>query len=144
MYAKLDEIPAMPLQDIKKTKPYGQMHNVKTVDAQRENSIPTTNKVCGGGGGGGGGGGCIMKVVDNLFFKKLMVNSSSMRQFQRVTITYVTENKKNYYEIYISSTMSIVFASFKHLQLPISIKIPFTILQILYICMAATSLNSSL
>ena len=37
MFAKFDEIPAMTLQDIKETKRYG-----------RENSIPTTNKVCGG------------------------------------------------------------------------------------------------
>ena len=62
-----DENPAMTLQDIKETKRYGwtdvRTDNVKTVlrkqsvmdgrtDActhgQRENSIPTTNKVCGG------------------------------------------------------------------------------------------------
>ena len=31
--------------------------------------------------------------------------------------------------------MSIVFTSFKHPKLPISIKIPVTLLQIVYICM---------
>ena len=34
--------------------------------------------------------------------------------------------------------MSIVFTSFKHPELPISIKIPVTLLQIVYICMTAT------
>ena len=33
--------------------------------------------------------------------------------------------------------MSIVFTSFKHIKLPISIKIPVTLLQIVDICMAA-------
>ena len=42
MFAKFDEIPAMTLQDIKETKHYGRTHG------QQENSIPTTNKVCGG------------------------------------------------------------------------------------------------
>ena len=42
MFARFDENPAMTLQDIKETKRYGR------TDRQRENSIPTTNKVCGG------------------------------------------------------------------------------------------------
>ena len=42
MFARFDEIPAMTLQDIKETKHYGRM------DGQHENSIPSTNKVCGG------------------------------------------------------------------------------------------------
>ena len=46
MFAKFDEIPAMTLQDIKETKLYGQMQG--RTDGQRENSIPTTNKICGG------------------------------------------------------------------------------------------------
>ena len=46
MFASFDENPAMTLQDIKETKRYGR------TDAQRENSIPTTNKVCRRGGGG--------------------------------------------------------------------------------------------
>ena len=37
--------------------------------------------------------------------------------------------------------MSIVFTSFKHHKLPISIKIPVTLLQIVYICMTAISPN---
>ena len=45
---------------------------------------------------------------------------------------------------FIPSTMSIVFVSFKHLELPISIKISVTIMQIVYICMTATSPNLSL
>ena len=49
MFAKFDEIPAMTLQDIKETKRY------RRADAHtdgRENSKPSTNKVCRGGGGG--------------------------------------------------------------------------------------------
>ena len=46
MFAKFDENPAMTLQDIKKTKRYGRTD--ASTDGQRENSIPTTNKVCGG------------------------------------------------------------------------------------------------
>ena len=42
MFARFDENPAMTLQDIKETKRYGR------TDGQHENSIPTTNKVCGG------------------------------------------------------------------------------------------------
>ena len=54
MFARFDENPAMTLQDIKKTKRYGrtdgQTHGRTDAqtDGQRENSIPTTNKVCGG------------------------------------------------------------------------------------------------
>ena len=50
MFARFDENPAMTLQDIKKTKRYGWTHgrtDART-DGQRENSIPTTNKVCRG------------------------------------------------------------------------------------------------
>ena len=69
MFARFDENPAMTLQDIKETKHYGWMdahtdgrkssndssryQGNKTLrtdgctDGQRENSIPTTNKVCG-------------------------------------------------------------------------------------------------
>ena len=46
MFARFDENPAMTLQDIKETKHYGWTH--EQTDGQRENSIPTTNKVCGG------------------------------------------------------------------------------------------------
>ena len=44
LFARFDENPAMTLQDIKETKRY------RRTDGQRENSIPSTNKVCGGGG----------------------------------------------------------------------------------------------
>ena len=46
MFARFNENPAMTLQDIKETKHYGQTH--RRTEGQRENSIPTTNKVCGG------------------------------------------------------------------------------------------------
>ena len=46
MFARFDENPAMTLQDIKETKRYGRTDG--RTDGQRENSIPTTNKVCGG------------------------------------------------------------------------------------------------
>ena len=53
MFARIDENPAMTLQDIKEAIRYGRTDG--RTDGQRENSIPTTNKVCGGGGGGGWG-----------------------------------------------------------------------------------------
>ena len=49
MFARFNENPEMPLQDIKETKCYGQTHgrtHART-DGQRENSIPN-HKVCGG------------------------------------------------------------------------------------------------
>ena len=42
MFARFDENPAMTLHDIKETKCYPR------TQGQRENSIPTTNKVLGG------------------------------------------------------------------------------------------------
>ena len=50
MFARFDENPAMTLQDIKETKCNGRMHGRTQgrTDGQRENSTPTTNKVCGG------------------------------------------------------------------------------------------------
>ena len=54
MFARFNENPAMTLQDIKETKRYRRMHgrtHART-DGQRENSIPTTNKVFFVGGGG--------------------------------------------------------------------------------------------
>ena len=49
----------------------------------------------------------------------------SLRQFQCVPTTYVTEIKEAYFEIYTEqvSCPLITFASFKHLKLPISIEI---------------------
>ena len=50
MFARFDANQAMTLQDIKETKLYGRT-DARThgwTDGQRENSIPTTNKVCGG------------------------------------------------------------------------------------------------
>ena len=51
--------------------------------------------------------------------------------------------KKLFGNLYFPSIMSIVFTSFKHSKLPIRIKIPVTLLQIVYICMTAISPNSS-
>ena len=50
MFARFDENPAMTLEDIKETKRYGRTdgRTDARTDGQRENSIPTTNKVCGG------------------------------------------------------------------------------------------------
>ena len=48
--------------------------------------------------------------------------------------------RKNYLEIYFfPSIMPIVFTSFKHPKLPISIKISVTLLKIVHICMTAIS-----
>ena len=46
MFARFDKNPAMILQDIKETKLYGRTDG--RTEGQLENSIPTTNKVCGG------------------------------------------------------------------------------------------------
>ena len=53
-----------------------------------------------------------------------------MRQFQCVPTTYVTEIEETYFEIYIYQEVCPFncFVSLKHLNLPISIKIPVTIL----------------
>ena len=56
MFARFDENPAITLQDIKKKtlRTDGQTdgrthgHTYARTHGQRENSIPTTNKVCGG------------------------------------------------------------------------------------------------
>ena len=74
MFARFDENPAMTLQDIKE-KRYGRTH----AHRQSENSIPTTNKVCGGYNDRGGGGiitgklkGCTYKMIHILAFNCLI------------------------------------------------------------------------
>ena len=80
-----------------------------------------------------------MKVVENLsriaygetlnYWKDIYfhIGIASMRQFQCVPTIYVTENKETSFKFtFKPSTMSIVFAYFKHLKLPISIRIPVT------------------
>ena len=65
-----------------------------------------------------------------------------MRQFQCVPTAYVTENKETSFKFTLKpSTMSIVFAYFKHPKLPISIRIPVTIPQVVYIWMTVEFLN---
>ena len=68
-----------------------------------------------------------------------------MRQFHCVPTQYVTENKEEHYlEIYIFQvSCPLSLSLFKHPKLPISIKIPVTLLQIVYICMTAISPNLS-
>ena len=51
MSARFDENPAMTLKAIKKQNVTDGRAYARR-DGQRENSIPTPNKVCGGGGGG--------------------------------------------------------------------------------------------
>ena len=68
------------------------------------------------------------------------IGIASMRQFHFVTTIYLTENKENYFwNLHLGSIMSISIASFKHLNLPIRIKITVTIPQSIYICMIAIS-----
>ena len=50
-----------------------------------------------------------------------------MRQFKCVPTTYVTVIKEAYLEIYKQVACPFGFASYKHLKLPISIKIPVAI-----------------
>ena len=50
-----------------------------------------------------------------------------VRQFQCVPTTYVIEIKETYFEIYTNKYHVHRLSSFKHLKLPISIKIPVTI-----------------
>ena len=66
-----------------------------------------------------------------------------MRQFQCVPTTYVTEIKETYFEmhVYTKQVSCPLASSFKHLKLPISIKTPVTIWQIVYIYMTAISPN---
>ena len=65
----------------------------------------------------------------------------TMRQFQCVPTAYITEIKETYFEIYIKQVSCALTSSFKHLKRPISIKIPVTIWQIVYIYMTALSPN---
>ena len=51
--------------------------------------------------------------------------------------------KKTIGNLHFPSIMSIVLTSFKHPKLPINIKIPVILLQIVYICMTAISPNSN-
>ena len=53
------------------------------------------------------------------------------------------KGRKLFGNLHFPSIMSIVFTSFKNPILPISTKIPLTLLQIVYICMTAISPNLS-
>ena len=69
------------------------------------------------------------------------IKIAPMRQFQCVPTTYVNEIKETYMKYTLTSIMSIGFASFKHLKLPISTKIPVSIWRIVHIYMTAISPN---
>ena len=100
----------------------------------------------------------LMKVVDNLFKKaygeKLVYWKDIYCRFtlelphrgnSNVYLQYMLlKIRKRFGNLHFPSIMTIVFTSFKHSKLPISIKIPVTLLQIVYICMTALSQNSSL
>ena len=64
-----------------------------------------------------------------------------MRQFQCGPTTYVTEIKETYFEIYTKQVSCSLAFLFKHLKLPICIKIPVAIWQIVYIYMTDISPN---
>ena len=66
----------------------------------------------------------LMKVVENLFKKKLMV--IPMCTYNIIMLLKI--RKKLFGNLLFPSIMSIVFTSFKHPKLPISIKIPVTLL----------------
>ena len=51
--------------------------------------------------------------------------------------------RKLFGNLHLASIMSIVFASFKHHKVPISIKVPVTLRKFVYICMTAISPNLS-
>ena len=96
-----------------------------------------------------------MKVVGTLFVKahgeKIIIKKTYavgahwnclIEAIPMCTTTCVTANRKKTIWKF-PSISSIVFTSFKHPKLPISIKIPVTLLQIVYVCMTAISPNSS-
>ena len=57
-------------------------------------------------------------------------------------IMLLKTRKKTIWNLHFPSIMPIVFTTFKHPKLLISIKIPVTLLQIVYFCMTAIALNS--
>ena len=74
-------------------------------------------------------------MVKNLLIEKTElyahIGIASMRQFQCIPSPYVTENKEeNYLEIYLDQVSCPLSRPLKHHKLPISIKIPVTLLQI--------------
>ena len=64
----------------------------------------------------------------------LHVGIASMRQFQHVPTRYITEKiRKDILKLHLSSTTPNLFASLQYvMMLPINIKIPVTIWQIVY------------
>ena len=56
---------------------------------------------------------------------RMHIKIASIRQFQCVPTTYIIEIKETYFEIYIKKYHVHWLSSYKHLKLPISIKIPF-------------------
>ena len=77
--------------------------------------------------------------------KKVMVKISFMEKtYVYLQLMLLKISKKTSWKLTLSKyIMAIVCTSFKHPMLPISIKIPVTLLQIVYICMTAISPNLS-
>ena len=88
-------------------------------------------------------------MVKNSFIEKTYVVGTHWNcLIEAIPFVYMQHmllkiRKKTILEFTFLSIMFIVFISFKHPKLPISIKIPVTLLQIVYICMTAISPNLS-
>ena len=76
------------------------------------------------------------KSLTEKKFTDRQTNQQTDKPTDRQT-NIITEKAKTIYPLYTS------YRGYKHPKLPISIKIPVTLLQIVYICMAAISPNSS-
>ena len=79
-------------------------------------------------------------MVKNSFIEKTYV-VGPQRGNSNVYLQHTENKEENYLERKFPSIMSIVLTSFKHPKLPISIEIPVTLLQIVYICMTATRIS---
>ena len=70
------------------------------------------------------------------------VGIASMRQFQRVPTAYITEKIwKGILKLTLIKFIPIVFAPLQHVKLPINVKIPVTIWQIVYIYVTCLASN---
>ena len=83
----------------------------------------------------------VVKFVKNLFYGENthLLNGHNMSLVHIGIASMRTEIKETYFEIYTKQASCPLAFSFKHLKLPISVKIPVTIWQIVYIYMTAIS-----
>ena len=93
---------------------------------------------------------CLKKLmVKNTFIEKTYVVGTHWNCLIEAipmctyNICYWKWGRKLFGNLHFPSIMFTVFTSLKHPKLPISFKIPVTLLQIVYICMTAISPNSS-